>query len=65
VPYTQARERGLIRVGNNGIPAFLFSACCSNCSSPSVITNIFPKGMVKQLERNIKDVLEMGVKSVE
>ena len=65
MPYIQAMERGLIRGGNNGIQVFLFSACCSNCSSPSVSTNISPKGLVKRVERNIKNVLEMGVKSVD
>jgi hypothetical protein len=56
-------ERGLIR-GGNDIPDFLFSACCSTFSSPSVITKMSPKGMVKRLEINIKDMLEMGVKCV-
>ena len=65
MPYTHAMERGLIRSGNNGIPNFLFSVCCSNFSSSFVLTNISPKGMVKRLEINIKDVLEMGVKRVD
>jgi hypothetical protein len=64
-PLTHAMERDLIRGGNNGIPDLLFSACCSNFSSCFVITNISPKEMVKRLEINIKDMLEMGVKRVD
>ena len=57
-------EKGLIR-GGNDIADFLFSACFPTFSSPTFVTNISPKGMVKQLEINIKFMLEMSVKGVD